>query len=358
MGEINMNATQFASCRILLVDSEEKIYRAISRILRSLSAEILWARNGAEAQEKLEEDEVALCLVDTRAPALDGNGILRYVASRCPGTRRMVLTGYADLDSTVDAINEGRIHRYFTKPWVNEALKDAVSEELSAYLAGKQARRREHDKNRKVVASSRLIEESSILLRNAKYRTAIDIQKKLIEFKSPGVARLIERIAQTSADLAKRVRLSDQEIADIRTAAELHRMGLFALPQALLMKLRTSLSAAERSQFEQYPVIGEEAIRGAATEDPVAAIIRSHREKFNGDGFPDRLVGAYIPLGARIVGLVVDFETITLDLGLNAAIEHVVDRSGYEYDPMLVNRLVEFIEIREDIMTRTVEETS
>ena len=115
---------------ILLVDDEEDIGAALARLLRRDGYRILRAKSGREGLALLVENDVGVVVSDQRMPEMTGVEFLTQVKELYPNTIRIVLSGYADLDAVMDAINRGAIYKYFNKPWDNEVL---CSEVLGAF---------------------------------------------------------------------------------------------------------------------------------------------------------------------------------------------------------------------------------
>lgn len=105
-----------APATLLFVDDEPSILSALRRLFRPHGYRILIAESGAAGLAILEQEAVDLIISDMRMPEMDGATFLKQARSRWPGTVRILLTGYADVTSTVAAINEGEIYRYIAKP--------------------------------------------------------------------------------------------------------------------------------------------------------------------------------------------------------------------------------------------------
>ena len=118
---------------ILLVDDEEPITVALTRVLRRDGYRILVTNVPAQALEILAGETVQVVLSDQRMPGMSGVELLTQVRERHPDTVRMVLSGHADLDSVIDAVNRGAVYKYLTKPWDNEALRATVHEAFHHY---------------------------------------------------------------------------------------------------------------------------------------------------------------------------------------------------------------------------------
>jgi diguanylate cyclase (GGDEF)-like protein len=113
---------------ILLVDDEENIISSLRRLLRRDGYQILTANGGAEALELLAQHEVDVIVSDQRMPNMTGVEFLRRVKTIHPQTVRMVLSGYTELQSITDAINEGAIYKFLTKPWEDDLLRANIEE--------------------------------------------------------------------------------------------------------------------------------------------------------------------------------------------------------------------------------------
>jgi len=118
---------------LLLVDDEENILSSLTRLLRREGYAIFRANSGQAGLELLKEHEVGVIISDQRMPEMTGVEFLGKVKELYPGTVRIVLSGYTDLKSITDAINEGAIFRFLTKPWDDEILRYNVSEAFTHY---------------------------------------------------------------------------------------------------------------------------------------------------------------------------------------------------------------------------------
>ena len=107
---------------LLLVDDEPAILSALRRLLRPEGYTLHLAESGHAGLELLEREKVDLVISDMRMPEMDGAQFLEQVRLRWPDITRLLLTGYADISSTIDAINRGEIYRYISKPWVDSDL--------------------------------------------------------------------------------------------------------------------------------------------------------------------------------------------------------------------------------------------
>jgi FixJ family two-component response regulator len=111
---------------LLLVDDEESILMALKRLLRREGYRILCGKSGAEGLDLLAKNDVDVVISDQRMPSMTGEEFLRRAKELYPNTVRMVLSGFADMDSITNAINQGAIYKFINKPWDEKVLKDGI----------------------------------------------------------------------------------------------------------------------------------------------------------------------------------------------------------------------------------------
>ncbi len=118
---------------LLLIDDEEAVTSALRRLLREDGYKILCASSGPEGLELMAKHEIGVIVSDQRMPEMTGVEFFSQVKDMYPNTIRMVLSGYADLDSVTDAINRGWIYKFLNKPWDNASLRNSLQEAFRRY---------------------------------------------------------------------------------------------------------------------------------------------------------------------------------------------------------------------------------
>lgn len=160
---------------LLLVDDEENILRALTRVLRRDGYRILTACCAQDGLRLLaQEPEVAVVISDQRMPGMTGAEFLGLVKDRHPATVRIMLSGYTDLRSVTDAVNEGAIYKFLTKPWDDDALRATVREAFACHGARDDAH----------PAAARVLEHSAPPLR---CKPVTDVSEEILEHLPVGV---------------------------------------------------------------------------------------------------------------------------------------------------------------------------
>lgn len=118
---------------LLLVDDEQNILSALTRLFRRDGYQIFTANGGSAGLALLAENKVGVILSDQRMPEMSGSEFLSQVTALYPETVRIMLSGYTDLASVTDAINRGAIYKFLTKPWEDELLRDNVRQAFEHY---------------------------------------------------------------------------------------------------------------------------------------------------------------------------------------------------------------------------------
>jgi response regulator RpfG family c-di-GMP phosphodiesterase len=355
-----------ATSTLLCVDDEPNVLASLQRVFRPLGCRVLTAPGGAEALALLEREPVDLVISDMRMPGMSGAVFLEQVAQRWPATRRMLLTAYADLDSTIAAINKGQIHQYIAKPWVDVQLRLAAQNAIGhKQLTEERARLidRVEEQNEQLVklnsglkgevaARTGELEQTVMFLEHAhqalrnSYDTAIKAFASLLDMRSTRLAGHAARVAELAGMLAQRLGLGGMERRDLANAALIHDLGKIGLPDALVERPYHGLTDADRATVEGHAVAGEALLLALEPLRGAAQIIRHHHERFDGEGYPDRLAGETIPPGARVLAVANDYDalqigTLTVErLDAEQARDFIAANRGKRYDPRVVDILL------------------
>jgi len=358
-----------AAATLLIVDDEPGILSSLRRLLRPAGHKIHTAESGPIGLQVLEQEPVDLDISDMRMPEMNGAQFLEQVRLRWPGTTRILLTGYADVSSTIEAINRGEIYRYISKPWddndltliVHQALEHRrLQNENARLLVLTQAQNDElKDLNAnledKVVQRTAEIEQINSFLNQANDRlkqnflVSIKMFSGLMELRGGAMAGHSRRVGDLSRKLAVHLGLDAREQQDIFFAGLLHDIGKIGFTDTLLNRPVSRMNGDDLGLYRRHVVAGESALMPLDELKDVAKIVRSHHERYDGQGFPDGLEGSNIGIGARILSVVNDFDGLQTGalaerrMTAEEAKTMILQSRGKRYDPQVANAFVELL---------------
>lgn len=305
--------------RVLLIDDDPNLLSALQRQLRKQFA-LTCAEGGvpalqavAEAADKREPFAVALC--DMRMPGMDGIEVLSRIRTLAPETVRMMLTGNADQQTAIDAINRGSIFRFFTKPCPAEDL--AVG--LQAGI----------DQHHLITAEKELLEST--------LAGSVKVLADVVAMNDPVSYGLATRLREWVRLLTVEFKLPSRWQLDM--AAMLLPIGQVAIPPELVAKKRRgeTLTEAEASLFTRAPEAGRNLIANIPRLGKVAETIWLQDRGYDGSGFPaDAPRGADIPFDARLLKILKDLAEACPSGIPDPAAFAQLDRNRSQYDPALL----------------------
>lgn len=342
-------------CRILFVDDENQLLKALSRVFRGGEYAIRTAESGEEGLALLKEEAADVIVSDMRMPGMDGATFLSKSIELAPASRRILLTGFSDHDSTVNAINHGKIHQYLNKPWDNEELKRTVDLEFETLTSSSDPNKNKARLKEEVEEVKAELSEAHLFADMAKdellnqYQTTIKIISNLINLKMPSNAEQNAAVVSHSVALCKLIKLDSKVITEIRNAAMLHQIGKLAISGRLLIRKIASLNPTELKEYNQHSHKGADLLLPLNSLEFAAKLIRFQNENFDGSGFPGKYSKNEIPLGSRILRIVIDFHQITYgqyyetEYGASDALTLMKKDAGYKYDPRILAIYEKFI---------------
>jgi response regulator RpfG family c-di-GMP phosphodiesterase len=329
------------SYKILIVDDEVANLRLLERLFRS-EYNVITAASGAEAIELLHLHDVALIISDQRMPEMTGIEFLKRSAEIRPHTVRIILTGYTDVNSLVEAINSGVVYKYVTKPWANEDLELTVIRALQHY----ETLRNQHE--------LRLQNERLNARLKASCESFVRLLIEMLSLKDPNSAARIHRIKDYAVSIGQCLDLKEQELEQLSLAVVLQESARIYIPDHLLRKKGT-LTDEERRILIDSLERGLKMLASVPDFEDVVSTVRYQYENYDGSGHPTGLTGEQIPLYTRVIAVAEAFDEMTaprsfqIALTYDEAIERLESVAGKKFDPKIVNIFCE-LKATEDIL--------
>jgi response regulator RpfG family c-di-GMP phosphodiesterase len=351
---------------ILFVDDEPSILSSLKRLFRPKGYQIHLAEGGKAALELLEQLAVDLVISDMRMPEMDGVQFLEQVRQRWPDTVRLLLTGYADIASTIGAVNRGEIYRYISKPWddadilliVHDALEHRTLElENQRLEAVAQVQNAELKKAHAHLESLVALRTTELTSANASLQTAheqlksnfitsIKVFSSLVELRGGNLAGHSRRVADLARRMATHLGLESKQAHELFVAALLHEIGKVGFGDDMLTTAIVNLTPRQLDLYRRHPARAEQLLTPLPDLKGSTELIAAQLERFDGNGHPRRLAHDAVPMGARILVLASDYDNMLSGalakrkLSEEDARALVEKNRGKRYDPKVVDALL------------------
>lgn len=301
--------------KILFIDDEKNVLAAIHRQLRRYF-NILPALSGAEGLAAVGKYKPAVVVCDMRMPGMDGVSTLVEIEKRSPDTVRIMLTGNADQETAVDAINRGRIFRFLNKPCSEQTLRQALEEAI---------------RHHQLITSERTLLQQTL---TGSVRAMAD----MLSLVAPDAFGRSARVRQWTRAIADELELSSRWELDL--AGTLYPIGLVSVPPQVLEKAAATpqkMTAAEKDMLAAAPDVGRRLLTHIPRLKGVANIISLQDRGYDGSGHPERgPVGDAIPIEARILHLLKSLaELSTDDVPRDATLMKLKERAE-RFDPKVL----------------------
>lgn len=329
--------------KILFVDDDENVLMGYRRQLHKQFA-VDTALGGEHGLSMIaSQGPYAVIVADMRMPGMDGILFLSKVKEKYPDSVRIMLTGNADQQTAINAINEGNIFRFLTKPCPQETMVKTLNAGIAQY--------------RLVMAEKELLEQT--------LKGCVKVLTDVLTLVNPtafGKASRVQRLVQAICNELKVGNSWQTEVA-----AMLSQLGCIAISEDILKKIYRGerLAAEELQSFQAHPRIGSSLVSAIPRMKEVAEIIAYQDRPFDGSGMPQRWIdesgvphdfktGDDIPLGARILKLALDFDALTTGGMTNAKAYETIYCRTRRYGEAIVNALEKLISIDEGYEVRFV----
>lgn len=310
------------AAKILFVDDEANVLAGLRRQLRR-TFDLETALGADNALNVLEEKgPFSVVVSDLRMPGMDGIQLLSRVREAAPDSVRMMLSGHADVQTAIEAVNQGNIFRFLTKPCEPDRLVKALAAGVQQY---------------NLVTAERELLEGTL-------RGSMKVLTEILGLVNPEAFGRASRIAYYAREVGRKMKVDD--MWQLETAASLSQIGCVVLPEDALKKLYRGqeLTMEEAQLFSMHPFIASNLLSNIPRMETVSEIIANQGKNFDGSGMPaDSRSGGEIPLGARILKAILDFDALRArGAGKIKSAEQLAAMSG-QYDPEVRSALQEVV---------------
>jgi response regulator RpfG family c-di-GMP phosphodiesterase len=305
--------------KILLVDDEIAILQGYQRLLhREFQTDI--AVGGAAALISVTtKGPYAVVVSDMRMPEMDGVQFLAKIKLLAPETIRVMLTGNADMQTAVSAVNEGSIFRFLTKPCTKETLAKALTSSLMQY--------------RLQAAEKELLEKT--------LRGSIQVLTEVLSLVNPAAFGRAQRLRRYIHHIARRMSLENPWRFEV--AAMMSQLGCVAIdPETIdAVYAGQTLSPEEQARYDAHPVVAQELLSNIPRLEPIAWMIAHQNESAPLEGdIADREM-ADMRLGAEILRVTLAFDRLLSQGHSKTETVHRLSRLYRDLDSRIFQALVE-----------------
>jgi response regulator RpfG family c-di-GMP phosphodiesterase len=327
--------------RLLVVDDEGPILHALQRTFEAAGYHVTACVDPGEALEQLKLHPYQVLSADYMMPGMTGAEFLARARALQPHTVRILITAAHDFSAAVDAINNGEIFRILSKPWNRIELLSTVRQAFDSYSL--------REKNRQLTElvqkqNGELAELNRGLERLVQERTGnlLDGMVAVLDYRDTETQWHSRRVSRFTCRIAEELGIRDpREMKTIEMGSLLHDIGKIGVRDAVLLK-PGPLDPDEWGEMREHPHLGWALLQRIEFLREASEIVLQHQERWDGSGYPARLRGKAIVLGARLFAVADTYDAITSDRPYRKAQPHAAASAeiqrvcGTQLDPDVV----------------------
>jgi ribonuclease P protein subunit RPR2 len=334
--------------RLLLVDDDAAFRALLRTTFEDVAVDVDEAGSAAEAEERIAQARPDVMVLDVGLPDVDGLALCQQLKSdeRTRAIRIVLLTGMDDVEDVAGAAGADAL---MLKPFRPLELLGVV-ERLAGAGVGVPLRRTNGrpDEEQLVLYARDLrhlveLERAQRGLLESAYKQTVSALASALGTKDTGTRQHSQRVQRYALELAAAIDPALAADPALEYGFLLHDIGKIGVPDQILLK-PSPLSPAEWRVMQAHTVLGAQMISGVAfLQGAGVEVVRSHHERWDGDGYPDRLAGEEIPIGARIFAVADALDAITNHRpyreGQNWRVSRreIVEQAGKQFDPQVVD---------------------
>jgi response regulator RpfG family c-di-GMP phosphodiesterase len=326
--------------RVVIVDDDELILKALARILESAGFESRCYSSPEDALQAIERDAPVVIISDYMMPSMDGVTFLKLARARFPGAVRILCTAAEDFRVALQAVNSGEVFRIVSKPWHQQELLGTVNQAAEASRLRRENERLTAEVRHK---NQQLQEHNARLEEMVRARTQALLEGLIaaLDYRDAETQWHSRRVSLYARRLAQALGVEEPGLTVIEHGALLHDIGKIGVRDGVLLK-PGPLTSVEWTEMKRHPELGWALLQRVDYLRPASAIVLEHQEKWDGTGYPRGLKGEEIVLGARVFHVVDTLDAITSDRpyrkarGFDEARAEIIRCGGTQFDPKIV----------------------
>jgi len=335
-----------SAARVLVVDDEPEIVAFVRELLKSRGYEVLGTSDSSSVSAHLHSFHPDVCVLDYRMPHHSGADLLDIIKEKDPKTEVIFLTAQDEAALAVDLMKRGAMD-YLLKPVEINQLLLSIDRALEhRHLLIENEEYRVHLEEL-VLEKTKALNEALTSLSRV-HSATLDALSMALDYRDQSTSGHSRRVADLTAGVASSMGIKDEALVQVEHGALLHDVGKLKIPDSILLK-PGKLTDEEWKKMRRHPEYGYDFLRKIEFLKDAAEIVYSHHEKFDGTGYPRKLRGEEIPLGARIFMVVDTVDAMVYERPYNipvsfqAAADEIRRCSGTQFDPGVVEATIAYL---------------
>jgi putative nucleotidyltransferase with HDIG domain len=325
--------------KVLVVDDEPAVRMFFREALRPITARVAEAGDAACALEAIESGDFDIIVSDVWMPGASGVDLLSMAQQTRWDVGFILVTGEIQIETVITALRM-QASDFLLKPLKAEEVTRSVARAFERLVALRQARAYQGSLETSIQRRTHELEVALSEL-ESNYQMTLEALVAALDSREHETFSHSLRVRSYTRYLARRAGFPPALLPSLEQGALLHDIGKIAVADAILLK-PAKLTPEEWVEMRKHPIAGDEILKRVPFLRPASAIVRHHHERFDGTGYPDRLKGAEIPLGARLFTVADTLDAMTSDRsyrkgpGFEAARTEIQRHSGKQFDPHIV----------------------
>jgi putative nucleotidyltransferase with HDIG domain len=338
-GERNMERASIPA-RVLVVDEHAQSRNELDSMLKKAEFSTVLSNSAEDAIAHLEEESYDLVLSDLFTAGTDGDGLLERMQRFRPDTPLVLLTPTRNMGAALARVRQGA-YDYLLKPFEREQLMVMVKRAVEFRRLVMQNATYRQDLEQMVNARTGMLYQAIADLERS-YDITLEALGDALDLKDAETEGHSKRVTAFTIALARGAGIATHQIPVVARGAFLHDIGKMAIPDAILLK-PSRLQADEQKVMREHCARGYQMLRKIPFLQEAAEIVYSHQEHWDGSGYPRKLRGDQIPLGARIFAIADTLDAITSDRPYRKAKSFAAARleikrcTSTQFDPAIVD---------------------
>ena len=323
--------------KIIAVDDDQGVIDSLSVFLTRVGYELIGVTDPQEAIEKVKNEHFDLMLLDFIMYPIHGDQVVEEIRKFNKELYILLLTGHKDLAPPLETIRKLSIQGYCEK---NDKFDQLLLLIESAVKSIEQMNM--------IKKINEELKESQEQLKNA-YLESIQTLRYTVEAKDTYTRGHSDRVSEYSVLIGKYMGLPEEDLEILKIGGLFHDIGKIGIPDAILLK-DSKLTDDEYSEIKNHPAIGKHILSNAKIFENIIPIVFHHHEKFDGNGYPEKLAGKNIPLYARIAAIADTFDAMTSKrsyrdaLSLDIVKNELARCSGAQFDPEILKVFLDILD--------------